>query len=219
MPADPSHLTAVVFDFDGTIVDSERVVRAAMAQVLYEDGHTLRDRDWDAVVGRAWPHTRQYLMDLMGYDDVGVADYKRRAGEVFWSRVDEVTVFPDVVETMDALAHAGVPLAVCTSSGRAYLERLLEAPELVGRFDVSVAREDTTSHKPEPGPYLLAAARLDVDARACVAVEDTPAGTAAAAAAGMAVVGVDRGLGLDLTRSSTRVVAKLTVDDVVAVAP
>lgn len=192
-------LTAVVFDFDGTLVDSERVSRAAMAEVLAEDGHTLTEADYRAVVGQAWPHTRAYLTQLMGYDDDGLASYRDRVSRAFGARLDEVVVFDDVAETLDALADAGVPLAVCTSSGRPYLERLLDLHGLVDRFAATVARQDTEEHKPLPAPYLLAAQRLGVDPRDCVAVEDTPAGVAAASAAGMRVVGVDRGLGLDVS--------------------
>lgn len=200
---------AVVFDFDGTLVDSERVSRAAMAQVLAEDGHTLTDADHDAVVGRAWPHTRAFLVDLMGYDDDGIASYRRRVREAFRARIDEVVVFDDVREALVSLRGDAVPLAVCTSSGRPYLEALLERTGLDEVFDATVAREDTTRHKPDPAPYRLAARRLGADPTGCVAVEDTPAGVAAARAAGMRVLGVDRGLGLDLGEAD-RVVAAVS---------
>lgn len=207
---------AVVCDFDGTVVDSEPVSRAAMAQVLAEDGHTLTDADHDAVVGHAWPHTRAYLAHLMGYDDADLAAYRERAAAAFLARIDQVVVFDDVAATLDALASAGVPTAVCTSSGRAYLERLLDLRGLQDRFAATVAREDTDEHKPLPAPYQLAAARLGVEATACVVVEDTPTGITAARAAGMRVVGVDRGLGLDLS-GAHRVVTRLTPADLAAV--
>lgn len=211
--------TAVVFDFDGTLVDSERVSRAAMAQVLAEDGHTLTDADHDAVVGRAWPHTRAYLVDLMGYDDAGIDSYRHRVREAFRARIDEVVVFDDVREALASLRGDGVPLAVCTSSGRPYLDALLERTDLVEAFDATVAREDTTTHKPDPAPYRLAAQRLGVAAPACVAVEDTPAGVAAARAAGMRVLGVDRGLGLDLDEAHGVVdaVTRTAIDGLAAV--
>lgn len=206
--------TAVVLDFDGTTVDSEGVARAAMAQVLAEDGHALTDADHDAVVGRAWPHTRAYLVELMGYDDDGIAAYRRRVRDAFRTRLDEVVVFDDVATTLASLRQDGVPLAVCTSSGREYLEALLERTGLDQVFDATVAREDTSEHKPDPAPYRLAARRLGVDPAACAAVEDTPAGVEAARAAGMRVLGVDRGLGLDLRRAHrvVRSVSRSAID-------
>ena len=200
---------AVVFDFDGTIVDSERVSHAAMTEVLAQDGHTLTDAERQAVVGHAWPHTRAYLVDLMGYDDAGIASYRERVSAAFQARIDQVRVFDDVAETLDALHGACVPVAVCTSSGRGYLERLLDRTGIADRFAATVAREDTEEHKPRPAPYLLAARRLGVEPSDCVVVEDTPAGIAAAQAAGMRVVGVDRGLGLDVS-GADRVVARVT---------
>ena len=106
-----------------------------------------------------------------------------------------------------------MPVAVCTSSGRAYLERLLARTGIADHFAATVAREDTDEHKPRPAPYLLVAGRLGVDPSDCVVVEDTPAGLTAAQAAGMRVVGVDRGLGLDLS-AADRVVTELTPDAV-----
>jgi beta-phosphoglucomutase-like phosphatase (HAD superfamily) len=210
-PAAPTLPTAVVFDLDGTLVDSERVSRAAMTHVLAEDGHTLTDDDYRAVVGRAWPHTRSYLVERMGYDEDGLASYRDRVGAAFRAHLDRVVVFDDVARTLDVLVGAAVPLAVCTSSGRAYLERVLRLPQLADRFATTVAREDTDDHKPRPAPYLLAAARLGVRPGACVVVEDSPAGVAAARAAGMRVVGVDRGLGLDLA-GADRVVSEVSPD-------
>ena len=213
---DLERLTAVVFDFDGTTVDSERVSRAAMARVLAEDGHTATPADHAAVIGHAWPHTRAYLVDLMGYDEAGIASYRQRVSAAFRARMDEVQPFADALETLDALRDAGVPVAVCTSSGRAYLERLLELRGLADRFAVTVARQDTDEHKPLPAPYLLAARRLGVAPDECVAVEDTPPGIEAARGAGMRVVGVDRGLGMDLS-AAHRAISEIRPADLVAV--
>ena len=210
-------LVAVVFDFDGTLVSSEDVSHAAMAEVLAEDGHVLTERERSEVVGHAWPHTRDYLMQLMGYDEAGIASYRERVGAAFRARIDDVVVFDDVAEVLETLGAAGVPLAVCTSSGRPYLERLLDSTGIADRFAATVAREDTDEHKPRPAPYLLAARRLGVAPEACVVVEDTTAGIAAARAAGMRVVAVDRGLGLDLS-AAHRVVTVVTTDDLLAVA-
>lgn len=214
---DPRVLPAVVFDFDGTLVDSERVSRAAMTEVLAEDGYTLTDADHDAIVGRAWPQTRAYLTKTVGYDAEGIASYQHRVRRAFRARLDEVVPFADALTTLDALAAAGVPVAVCTSSGRRYLERLLDQRGLADHVTATVAREDTDEHKPRPAPYLLAAERLGVAAERCVAVEDTPTGVAAARAAGMRVVGVDRGLDLDIGAAHV-VVSEVSVPALLAAA-
>lgn len=217
MSADLSVLTAVVFDFDGTLVDSERVSRAAMTEVLAQDDYTLTDEDHRAVVGHAWPHTRAYLARTVGYDEDGIESYRKRVRQAFRDRLDQVVAFPDAVATLTAVADAGVPVAVCTSSGRLYLERLLEWRGLAGRISATVASEDTVEHKPQPAPYLLAAERLGVAPARCVAVEDTPTGIAAARGAGMLVVGVDRGLGMDVSQAH-HVVDEVTPEALVTAA-
>ena len=190
---------AVVLDCDGTLVDSERLSRAAMAEVLAEDGYTVTDDDHAAVVGRAWPDIRSHLVQQVGYDDAQVEAYRHRVRRAFQARLGDLRAFDDVLEVLDQLRGRNVPVGVCTSSGRAHLDEVLALPELAGRFAVTVTREDTDEHKPRPAPYRLAAARLGVVPGACVVVEDTPAGIAAARAAGMSVVGVDRGQGLDVS--------------------
>lgn len=200
---------AVVFDCDGTLVDSERLSRAAMTEVLAEDGYTVTDDDYAAVVGRAWPHTRAYLADRVGYDEAQLEAYLHRARAAFRRRLPDLEVHADAVATLDELADRGVPVGVCTSSGREHLDLILGRPELRGRFGARVAREDTDEHKPLPAPYLLAAERLGVAPGRCVVVEDTPTGIASARAAGMAVVAVDRGYGLDLAEAD-RIVESVT---------
>lgn len=215
-PRHPDDPVAVVFDFDGTLVSSEDVSHEAMAKVLAEDGHVLTERERSEVVGHAWPHTRAYLVDLMGYDEAGIASYRERVAAAFHARIDDVVLFDDVAAVLDQLHATRVPVAVCTSSGRPYLEGLLERTGIADRFAATVARQDTDEHKPLPAPYLLAAQRLGVDPATCVVVEDTPAGIAAAQAAGMRVVAVDRGLGLDLT-AADRVTDRVTMQDLRAV--
>ena len=206
---------AVVFDCDGTLVDSERLSRAAMTEVLGEDGYTVTDADYAAVVGRAWPHTRAYLADRVGYDEAQLDAYLRRARAAFRRRLPELVAHDDAVATLDALVGRGVPVGVCTSSGREHLAQILDRPELRGKFGACVAREDTDEHKPLPAPYLLVAERLGVDPGRCVVIEDTPTGIASARAAGMAVVAVDRGYDLDLSEADV-VVETVTLDGLVA---
>jgi HAD superfamily hydrolase (TIGR01509 family) len=189
---------AVVFDLDGTLVDSEPVSWAAMVEVLAEDGHVATDDDLHAVLGRAWPHTRAYLADLMGYDEADLAAYRQRWQAAFMRRITEIRVFEDTADLLADVLARGLPVAVCTSSGRGHLERVLDAVGLSDVFAATVAREDTDEHKPLPAPYLLTSSRLGVAGARTVAFEDSPAGVAAARSAGMTVVGVDRGMGLDL---------------------
>lgn len=180
----------VVFDCDGTLVDTEVLTRACEEAVLADMGLELTDEHHAAMVGRAWPESSAVLRDQVGVTDLDLylSELRRRWVE----RFDEVAVFADAVDTALALAADGVPVAMCTSSGRVHVDRVLGGLD-VGRvpFGAIVTREDTDEHKPRPAPYLLAAARLGADPTRCVAVEDSPTGATSALAAGMAVVVVD----------------------------
>ena len=88
------------------------------------------------------------------------------------------------------LGRLGLPLAVGTSSGREYAERLLRGHGLRDRFAAVLCREDVARHKPDPEVYRTAAARLGVEPSALMVLEDTPTGLAAAKAAGAFAVGI-----------------------------
>lgn len=191
---------AVVFDCDGTLVDSERVTERGMAAVLAGMGHELDPAFFASLVGGTWPRTRARLVDRYGWGDADVARYRAGMGEVMPQLLDDPSlVFDDVVVVLDGLAAEGVPVAVCTSSGRDHLARVLRLPGLVDRFPVRVAREDTAQHKPSPVPYLTALERLadrvgsPLPAGRTTVVEDSAPGVAAGVAAGCRTVAVARG--------------------------
>jgi len=95
---------------------------------------------------------------------------------------------PGVVDLLDHLRANGVPCAIATSTASPDAEQALTTAGLIGHFDVVVTRSDVANPKPAPDPYLLAAKRLGVRPAHCLAVEDSPNGIRAAAAAGMATV-------------------------------
>jgi HAD superfamily hydrolase (TIGR01509 family) len=213
---------AVVFDCDGTLVDTERVTDEAVRTALASLGLELTDADAAAMRGRPWPHTRRYLVDRYDMADADVEEYLDRYAETVVPRFDDDDlVFDDAVEVLDELRAAGVPVAVCTASGREHLERILSLAPLRGVFRASVAREDTTRQKPDPAPYLTAIGRLGdaVDRRLEPAevsvVEDTDVGTAAGVAAGCWTVGIDRGARLHDLDHADVVVERLTVEALV----
>lgn len=206
---DLSPFDAVVFDCDGTLVDTEPLTLEVMVEVLEEMGLEFTMDDYRAIVGRAWPHSSAYLREQVGVTDVDA--YLERLRDGFVARHDEVEVFDDAVALARSLRDGGRRIAVCTSSGRVHLDRVLAMDALDGlAFDAEVTREDTEHHKPRPEPYLLAAERIGVDPASCLAIEDSPAGATAALAAGMRVVVVDRGqhdpegfTGLDVAITTT----------------
>jgi sugar-phosphatase len=174
---------ALLLDLDGTLVDSEPLHRAAYRSFF---------------AARGWAYDEETLSLFTGRraDDVFATEPGPWSGEPPAALHDEVLghldpdrlpePVPGVVELVDAVAAAGVPLAVVTSAGpdwvAATVDRLLGVRE---RFEVVVTRDDVEDGKPHPAGYRLACRRLGVDPAWSVAVEDSPAGVTAAVAAGV----------------------------------
>lgn len=212
---------AVLFDCDGTLLDSETVTVTSMRAALAEQGHELTHDHVARMVGHPWPHTRQLLVELFAMTDDDIATYRasmrRRAIPLL---EDPDLVYDDVVEVLDRLQAADVPLAVVTSSGRLHLDRVLALAPLRDRFVVRVAREDTDVHKPSPVPYQRAWDGLRRATGRPLAqvtvVEDSHAGVAAGVEVGAFTVAVDRGAGLQDLGHADRVVQRLSLGDLSA---
>ncbi|WP_329245804.1 HAD-IA family hydrolase [Streptomyces sp. NBC_01478] len=177
-------LQAVLFDMDGTLVDTERLWWEAVEQVA---GRTLTDADQPEVLGRPVEHTADWLATTT---DASAADLAAALHREFAARVRTgIVPRPGALDLLDALARDGVPTALVTASPRAVADTVLDALG-ASRFAVSVTADDTGPTKPAPDPYLAACRALGVDPAACVAVEDTQTGVSSAEAAGCAVLAV-----------------------------
>ncbi|GAB7110186.1 HAD family hydrolase [Streptomyces phaeofaciens JCM 4814] len=189
---------AVVFDLDGTLIDSVRPDFLACTALFEECGAAFVPRFWaEHVCGNAegYPALFAALRERAGTDHTDAELYDRL--RVHWERFftpGHVVLMPGALALLDGLRAAGTPLAVASSSGREWVERWLGHFGLADRFAVVVSGDDVTRRKPDPMAYLRAAARLGVPARRCVAVEDSRTGTAAARAAGCTVVAVPTAL-------------------------
>jgi beta-phosphoglucomutase len=184
---------AVIFDFDGVLVDSEPIRFKAGSQALEEIGISLTwERFMKFWLGRT---DDAGLRDLLG--DRFEADGKQvvaRRNALYEERLDEVQAFPDSVRLLRRVP-GGTRLAVATGSRRTEVERILTRLGLFQDFHAIVTAEDYSGAKPAPDPFLIAARRLNISPRSCLVIEDSLAGVTAAHAAGMRVVAVDRGRG------------------------
>ncbi|MEH3107221.1 MAG: HAD family phosphatase [Sphingomonas fennica] len=182
----PPYPDAVIFDMDGLLLDSERLYRDAMHAVLARDGLSLPDDLFAALVGRPWVANRATLTAHYG----PAFDCERHRAECFATyetlAAAGTPLRPGAAALLAWLAAEGMPMAVATSTGTTRARDKLGRAGIVDRFAVIVGADDVPRHKPDPAPYLHAAALLGVSPARCWALEDSPTGIRAAAAAGMA---------------------------------
>ena len=182
---------AVLFDMDGLLVDTEPVWTVAEVELAHRLGGAFTPELKAAIVGTRLEVAVPTILRWYGAptDDETVtrtADWLLgRMVELFRERP---LVLPGVTPLLEALASAGVPTALVSSSYRVLVDAVLAHG--LGPFALTLAGDEVVQGKPHPEPYLTAAAALGVDPARCVVLEDSPAGVASAEAAGCAVVAV-----------------------------
>ena len=178
---------AVVCDMDGLLVDTERMERRVWQRVAQELGIELSDERFASFVGHSGDRNDALLRHYFGEAfDVPGFRAKCHVGFRELMETEGVVLRPGAREWLAFVAELGIPLGLATSSGPvAVRERL---GNLLPLFAAVVTRADVEHGKPHPDLYLEAAARLGIEPARALAVEDSPAGTDAALAAGMATV-------------------------------
>jgi HAD superfamily hydrolase (TIGR01509 family) len=184
-------LRAVLFDLDGLLVDSEPLWFEVECTVMARLGGQWGPADQHALIGGSLDRTVSYLLARAGRPPPAGRQVVAR-----WL-LDEMTtlmltrgltVMPGARELLAEVAGAGIPHALVTSSARQIMRAALAVTGL--RFGVTVCAEDVRRTKPDPEPYLLAAARLGVPPSGCAVLEDSRNGVTAARAAGCPVIAV-----------------------------
>lgn len=219
-------LSAVIFDFDGIIVDSEPLHFRAFNEVLEPLGKTISWAD--------------YCTTYIGYDDrdafkeifkahkekLSSGDLKalidQKAGILQeYINDGEAVPLPGAVELLKSIP-VRLPLALCSGALRSDIVPVLEKLGIGDAFSVMVTAEDTDKSKPDPAPYRLALKKLNIqDASTALAIEDTPAGIFSAKGAGLKVLAVTNSydreylMEADAVTNSLEQVNRLTLEDVV----
>ncbi len=170
---------AVIFDVDGTLIDTGAAILNSLSATLAEMGIVLREEDLVHSFGMPG---KVYLASL-GIQDVDGALH--RWDEHYLRVHDGIEAFDGVEVVIEELKQRGIPIAVVTSKTRAEWSHAHEAFPCLRGFDAVVVADDTARHKPEPEPMLLALDRLGVSADEAVYVGDTVHDMRCAAGAGV----------------------------------
>jgi HAD superfamily hydrolase (TIGR01509 family) len=182
-------LQAVLFDMDGTLVDTEPYWIAAEYALVESYGGTWTDEDARALVGNALPTSAAYIRERGGVPLPVDEIVDRLLDEVIAAARRAMPWRPGAVALLTELAQRRVPCALVTMS-YARLANTLTALLPAGTFATVVTGDQVADGKPHPEAYLTAAQRLGADPSYCVAIEDSNTGIASAEAAGCVVVGV-----------------------------
>jgi HAD superfamily hydrolase (TIGR01509 family) len=199
-------IRALVFDFDGLILDTEAPIYRSWLEVYEAHGETLPFERWVQIVGSTTAefNPQNYLEERLGRplaQDV----LDRRIGR----RVDLILaqqLLPGILQHIDAAKSLGLKLGVASSSTRDWVSGHLDRLGILGRFDCVRCRDDVNNAKPAPDLYLAVLECLAVDATEALAIEDSPNGVIAAKRAGMRCVAIPNSITISLDLSAADLV-------------
>jgi beta-phosphoglucomutase family hydrolase len=182
---------AVLWDMDGTLLDSADYHWLSWRDVLAEEGFELtRERFVESFGRRNDATLRAYFGDEFPLSEI------ERIGSIKEARYREmvrrrgVDLLPGVGNWLTRLRNLGWRQALASSASLLNVETILQALKIVDRFDAIVSAEDVQTGKPDPEVFVVAAARVSVPPARCIVIEDAPAGLEAARRAGMHTIGV-----------------------------
>ena len=185
---------AVIFDFDGTILDSETAEFDSHRRLFADWGLTLTEDEWCQGVGILKPDTHWF--DLLCQRATEPPDFEhfRHLTRQYFREHVRMEPMPGVSALLGALVAAGVPRAVASGAPSDWVLGGLEGVGLATSFDAVVTSDQVPNGKPAPDVYLEAARRMGVDSSRCIAIEDSGPGLASARAAGMRTVVIPHAL-------------------------
>lgn len=186
--SNPVDFSAVLFDFDGVLVDTEWAIYKAWQRTFQANGHELPLEIYTRCIGsdfETWS-PKTHLEELTGSSfDWHQLDAQRQTE--IRNDLDQAGPMPGVLDLLEDLASQKVRLAVVSSSHHGWVDDWLDQLKLTPYFETVVCRGDAKRIKPAPDLWIEALRRLDLPSSSCVAIEDSLNGVKSAKAAGLAV--------------------------------
>ena len=182
-------MSAILFDMDGTLIDSEPLWLQAEIEVMAELGCHWDQKDQINCLGGPTERTEKYMQERS--NNVKPYGYfGKKLDEMMEIKLaNELVIIPNARELLQDCKSAGLEIALVTASAGNLMRAVLKKFPL-GFFDVTVSRDDVEKSKPDPAPYLLAAKLLGVKNEFCVVFEDSPTGVESGLRSGAQVIGI-----------------------------
>ena len=201
-------MSAILFDMDGTIIDSEPLWLQAEIQVMAELGCHWDEQDQINCLGGPMERTEKYMQDRSG-NVKPYGYFGQRLNEVMKLKfVKDLELIPNALELITKSKEAGLKTGLVTASGRELMNSALTRfPE--NSFDIAISRDDVANSKPHPEPYLIAAERLKVKIDECLVLEDSMTGVRAGLDSGAQVVAISHIISIT-TEKNLRVISNLS---------
>lgn len=182
-------IKAILFDMDGTLVDTEKYYRVFWAKALEHFGYHMTDEQALSMRSLGFPYGAQHLKELFGPE----VDYQkvREQRKILMEPVLEkngVEVKKGAIELLTYLQKAGIVRVVVTASSVKRAEDILGRCGLLSYFDRLISAKDMKRGKPAPDVYIYACEQLGLEPQECIAVEDSPNGVQSAYRAGCRVI-------------------------------
>jgi beta-phosphoglucomutase-like phosphatase (HAD superfamily) len=196
-------IKALIFDFDGLIVDTEMPALQAWQQVYEEHGHTIDHNKWIEYFLGSTFDPLQHLHSLCGEGFTPEIANARR-DLIKTELCDAKPLLPGITQWIDDAERLSLKLAVASSSRRPWVTHHLNRCGILDRFEVICTREDVKDAKPAPDLFQLAAQRLGIEPNEALVLEDSPNGLRAAQAAGMQCLIIPNGLTRTMAFASHR---------------
>ena len=182
-------MSAILFDMDGTLVDSEPLWLEAEQQVMAEVGSTWEQSDQINCLGGPMDKTERYMQERSG-NIKPYGYFSERLNDVMDEKLKhELKLIPGALELLLDCKSAQIPMALVTASTGRQMRAVLERfPS--GLFSSTVSQDDVEHSKPDPAPYKLAASQLGVDIKSCLVLEDSITGVQSGLRSGAQVIGI-----------------------------
>lgn len=202
LPSNFDKYSGLIFDLDGTLIDSMPFHVKAWKQVAQEHGFAIEDNFIYDRGGKSSPNIVRDMQSA-GHDTGDISQFVQRKLQLYRERMAEVPVFELMEQILKTAKARGAKVTIGTGTQRINAVDILKLHNLDSYVDYIVSADDVAQHKPHPETYLTASELMGVPPEHCLVFEDGKPGIAAAAAAHMDCVIVDKGQIIGFNHNST----------------